>query len=61
MKRIKDSLYLICSYEKINYITELLIADNDLVINRYYDDQWLEGVKDVIGLGQEKIMLIGEN
>ena len=61
LKKIKDVLYLMCSYDKINFITELKIGENDLMINRYYDDNTLEGIKDVISLGYEKILLIGEN
>lgn len=61
LKKIRDALYLMCSYEKINFIRELKIEENNIIVNRYYDDNTLEGIKDVISLGFEKILLIGEN
>jgi hypothetical protein len=36
-------------------------ADNNhqLVLNRYYDDAFLEGIQSVVSLGYDKILLIG--
>ena len=50
-----------CRYEKVNFITQLKITNESLLLNQYYDDRTVEGIRDVIELGKDKIFLIGDN
>lgn len=59
--RIKSTLFLGCEYDKINFVAEYRIeAEGKLVLNRYYDDAVVEGIRDVESLGYDKIALIGD-
>ena len=50
-----------CRFEKVNFITELKMEENNLTLNQYYDDKTVEGIRDVIKFGKQKILLIGDN
>lgn len=59
--KVKEAIYLICQYEKINYVMEIRgDKPRELKLNRYYDDSFLEGIRDVEPLGYDKVALIGD-
>ena len=45
----------------MNFITELKIKNDSLTLNQYYDDKTVEGIRDVMQFGKQKIFLIGDN
>ena len=59
--RVGSTLYLGCSYNKINYVVEMWIQGAEVEVNRYYDDTMLEGVRKVEPLGFDKVALLGDD
>lgn len=44
----------------MNFVAEYRVEGEKLVLNRYYDDAVVEGIRDVESLGYDKIALIGD-
>lgn len=67
VEKIKEMVYLSCTYEHINYIMEVRVRRNDdtgdytTSVNRYYDDGMVEGVMKVRPVGNNKMLLMGED
>ena len=55
---------MVCSLEKQSFVVEYFIGSEDLTklyINRYYDERNVGGIRDIHHIGQNKMMLVGDN
>ena len=55
------TFHIVCTYEGINFIMELFGLAEDFVLNRYYTNEDIEGLRSVHRIGQGKMIIIGDN
>ena len=60
MSIIKDTLFLGCEYEHINFVIEAQLNGSEAKLNRFYDDETVEGVRKVVPIGYDKMGIIGD-
>lgn len=60
IRAVLDVVYLACEFDRINFIAEIQVKGTSARVNRYYDDETVEGVAKVEDLGDGKLALIGD-
>ena len=66
IQKIKNVLFLGCTYERLSFVMELEVSsmkspDNNhkVSLNRFYDDRTVDGIRKVEPFGLDKIILMG--
>lgn len=54
------TMHLICNYKLIRYGLELLFEGENVTMNRYYTDWDIEGIQSMINIGNEKMIILGD-
>ena len=49
-----------CRYKKISYGLELFFSGQRVTLNRFYTEWDLEGIREMVNVGHEKMIIIGD-
>ena len=60
--KFQKTLHMACSYEKIHYIAEILVEGIDsMILNRYYSDLEVPRTTKIRKVGEDAMVLIGDD